>query len=946
MTKRSHHHRRFTYVYKPGKLLLMLLLLLTSWGLMTVKAQAQSTLAEQFAQPTLPAKTPTTADVAAVKQLYTTMMTRLKASRNLKPLKLKPQKAPQAQTAFTGLKFMMTEVQKNGVTYPHNIFWPQHMWIPLNQAIDPDFWKDFTVNDEVMIDDEIVALIEPYLQDIELVKTTYRQQTYGAFLYQAYLDNVEDPDKLDPDKVEAGITTMAGFQAWLLGRFARLELGQTTVAAVQAEYAAKYREYAVIMDEFTNMISGEDGLLSQMDTLIEILDSDFVHDHIIKPMLDNAYQAIGADYPLTALATLDPEATVAINTTQYHAPALDRMITQHQGQAWLTLAAFNLVPTYVMDNPADIAAPVTVNYEDQTGQSIAASRTITGNLDDAYDTTTDDYQLAIAGYTLDKTKLPVNAKGTLTAEQQTVTYVYTKDVIAAKPVTVHYQDETGTALAEPDVLTGNVGDPYATTAKPFKGYTLANVTGPVSGTLSETAQTVVYTYAKDPIAGAPVTVRHQDEAGQKLAADEILKGNIGDQLQTKAQSIDGYVFKSVDGEPIVTVTDQPQTVTYTYTPVAVATGSVTINYLDADGQAIAPATTLTGAVGESFESAPLTIAGYTLKPDTATISGTYTHAAQQFSYHYTKATAPATEGSVLVQYVDQDKQQLAPPTTLTGKLGTAFTTTAKVMPNYELVKTVGPTKGTYTETLQTVTYIYQPVTAPVATGQVKVHYVDTTGHTIAAAVTLTGEIGTTYQTTLKTIAGYTYQKVTGTPTGQYTSATQTVTYVYAKSAVTADQGKVTVTYTDLNGKTLQSATVLAGAVGTAYTTTAAKIKGYTFHDVVGTAKGTFTTTAQTVTYRYQAVKTPAPTDPDGGESSGSAGDTINPGASTKPTTSTGTADTSVTPMKPAAAQVLKAPASTGHLPKSNEQRSSWLIVLGLGLLAGLGLVVWRMRRQP
>ncbi|MFD1419850.1 MucBP domain-containing protein [Lactiplantibacillus songbeiensis] len=945
MSKKTHHNRQLMRMYKPGKLLMMVLLFLTSWGLMTVKAQAQPTLESRLAQPTLSAKAPTTADAAAIKQLYTELMTRLKTNRHLKPLKLKPQKTPQVRTAFAGLEFMVTEVQKNGIIYPHNFYWPQYTWLPLNQAIDHDFWESISINDEPLFDEELVDHFATYLQDVDLVKTTYGNKTYGEFIYQSYLDNVSDPDDLDPDVIATGIPTSSGFQAWILGRFARLELGQTTAADIQAEYAAKYREYVVILDEFVNMISGESGTLSQFDTMISILDSDIAHDYFIKPMLDNAYAIIGADYPLTELATLDPEATIAINTTQYHAPALDRMITQHQGQTWLTLAAFNLVQTYIMDNPADIAAPVTVSYEDQAGQSIADSRTITGNLDDAYDTTTDDYQLAIAGYTLDKTKLPVNAKGTLTADQQTVTYVYTKDVVAAKPVTVHYQDETGTALAEPDVLTGNVGDPYATTAKSFKGYTLANVTGPVSGTLSETAQTVVYTYAKDPIAGAPVTVRHQDEAGQKLAADETLKGNIGDQLQTKAQSIDGYVFKSVDGEPIVTITDQPQTVIYTYTPIAVATGSVTINYLDADGQAIAPATTLTGAVGDSFESAPLTITGYTLKPDTTTISGRYTQAVQQFSYHYTKTTAPVTDGAVLVRYVDQDNHQLADATTLTGRLGEAFTTTAKTIPNYELVKTEGPIKGTYTETLQTVTYRYKPVTAPVTTGQVNVHYVDTGGNTIAESATLTGNVGTTYQTTLKEIAGYTYQKVTGAPSGQYTSATQTVTYVYTKSMVAVDQGKVTVNYTDLNGKPLQAVTILAGEVGTAYTTTAAKITGYTFHDVVGTAEGTFTTTAQTVTYRYQAVKTTAPIDPDDGGSSDSDGDTINPGPSTKPTTSTGTVATSTTPMKSTATQILKVPASSGRLPKSNEQRSSWLTVIGLGLLAGIGLVVWRMRRH-
>ncbi|PHA05533.1 cell surface protein, partial [Bacillus sp. AFS051223] len=72
------------------------------------------------------------------------------------------------------------------------------------------------------------------------------------------------------------------------------------------------------------------------------------------------------------------------------------------------------------------AADVTVNYVDEDGKAIpsVSPQTISGNVGDSYDTTTDVYKLAIDGYTLDEGKLPTNSKGTLTGQAQTVTYVY------------------------------------------------------------------------------------------------------------------------------------------------------------------------------------------------------------------------------------------------------------------------------------------------------------------------------------------------------------------------------------------------------------------------------------------------------------------------------------------------------------------------------------------
>ncbi|WP_225419744.1 BspA family leucine-rich repeat surface protein [Levilactobacillus cerevisiae] len=63
-------------------------------------------------------------------------------------------------------------------------------------------------------------------------------------------------------------------------------------------------------------------------------------------------------------------------------------------------------------------------------------------------------------------------------------------------------------------------------------------------------------------------------------------------------------------------------------------------------------------------------------------------------------------------------------------------------------------------------------------GNVTVKYVDTQGNPIAADDVLSGDVGSAYTTTAKTIAGYTLNTTPANATGNFTSGATTVTYVY------------------------------------------------------------------------------------------------------------------------------------------------------------------------
>ncbi|WP_276414676.1 MucBP domain-containing protein, partial [Lactococcus garvieae] len=159
----------------------------------------------------------------------------------------------------------------------------------------------------------------------------------------------------------------------------------------------------------------------------------------------------------------------------------------------------NTPDTYVWQPIKRPAQDVTVEYVDENGRKLpsVSSQTISGNIGDPYDATTNAYKLKIPGYTLDESKLPANGKGTLSDQAQTVTYVYTKAPVAGGDVTVHYQDESGKSISDDVILKGNVGESYSSSKKDIKNYTFKEIKGAASGKFTDKAQTVTYVYKEN-----------------------------------------------------------------------------------------------------------------------------------------------------------------------------------------------------------------------------------------------------------------------------------------------------------------------------------------------------------------------------------------------------------------------------------------------------------------
>ncbi|EEP7700087.1 class 1 internalin InlJ [Listeria monocytogenes serotype 1/2b] len=277
--------------------------------------------------------------------------------------------------------------------------------------------------------------------------------------------------------------------------------------------------------------------------------------------------------------------------------------------------------------------------------------------------------------------------------------------IKGEDVTVHYLDDKGEKLADDEVLSGNLDDPYTSSAKDIPDYTLTTTPDNATGTFTTTSQSVTYVYTKNIVAAEPVTVNYVDDTGKTLSPSETLNGNVGDTYNATAKQIDGYTLSAEPTNATGQFTSSAQTVNYIYTKnPAPEKGVVEIHYVDEDNKQLNSTTEISGTIGDNYTTEPKTIEGYTLTTTPGNATGTFTTGSQTVTYVYTKNIEAAEP--VTVNYVDANGKTLAPSETLNGNVGDTYKATAKQIDGYTLSAEPTNATGQFTSSAQTVNYIY------------------------------------------------------------------------------------------------------------------------------------------------------------------------------------------------------------------------------------------------
>ncbi|MBC2260538.1 MucBP domain-containing protein [Listeria sp. FSL L7-0091] len=348
---------------------------------------------------------------------------------------------------------------------------------------------------------------------------------------------------------------------------------------------------------------------------------------------------------------------------------------------------------YIHTSENDITPPtppveqgtVTVNYQNEQGDSIASSETLKGNVGEKYQTVQKD----IAGY--DFKEVQGNTTGEFTNKAQVVTYIYDKKPVPAANVTIEYVDQDGTQIHEPKVMSGNVGDPYDATGEAnqlqIEGYTLdtSKLPANATGVFTSEAQQVIYVYTKNPVPAANVTIEYVDQDGTQIHEPKVMSGNVGDPYDATGEAnqlqIEGYTLDTskLPANATGVFTSEAQQVIYVYTKNPVPAANVTIEYVDQDGTQIHEPKVMSGNVGDSYdatgEANQLQIEGYTLDTSKlpANATGVFTSEAQQVIYVYTKN--PLADVTITVKFVDMNGNPFTVPDFTTMKNG-------EFVPNY------------------------------------------------------------------------------------------------------------------------------------------------------------------------------------------------------------------------------------------------------------------------
>lgn len=232
--------------------------------------------------------------------------------------------------------------------------------------------------------------------------------------------------------------------------------------------------------------------------------------------------------------------------------------------------------------------------------------------------------------------------------------------------------------------------------------------------------------------------------------------------------------------------------------------------------------------------------------------GKFTDSAQIVTYVYRAIQAePILAKEVTVNYQDELGAKISETEVLTGEIGETYTTVAKTIEGYTLIESPTNADGIFSETPQTVTYVYQLQNTPIA-ANVTVKHLDENKNELVASEVLSGTAGGAYTTKPKQIDGYSLVKVPNNASGNFTTEAQTVIYLYKKNTIPTSN--IIVKYEDETGKELATSIVLNGNIHDSYTTVPKEIKGYTLVKKPANATGKFIAADQTIKYLYRANK--------------------------------------------------------------------------------------------
>lgn len=272
-------------------------------------------------------------------------------------------------------------------------------------------------------------------------------------------------------------------------------------------------------------------------------------------------------------------------------------------------------------------------FRDEDGKSIKDDVILSGKLQTTFKI--DVPQIAEYEFLKSDSEL----EGTFSMGTQAITLTYKNKNITKGSVSVNFVDEEGNKLKDEKIYSGRLGSDYKINSSDISGYELINTLGTTEGKYSETSQKLQFIYRKIKPLDASITAVYVDEDGNKLKDDIIYSGKSGNTYKIEPEKIAGYELKETKGNKEGIFNETLQTVTFIYKKSEVATGIVTIIYVDENGNKLRTNDIYSGKVGEGYKLEARKITGYQLKEVKGSLEGKYSDVGQMMTLVYKKETA-------------------------------------------------------------------------------------------------------------------------------------------------------------------------------------------------------------------------------------------------------------------------------------------------------------------
>ena len=340
-------------------------------------------------------------------------------------------------------------------------------------------------------------------------------------------------------------------------------------------------------------------------------------------------------------------------------------------------------------------------------------------------------------------------------------------------INVRYLEKgTNKKLADNDTFDGKVTEPFTVSAKNITKYVVVGETS-YSGVYTEKTQEFTFYYEKAESAGAIAHHYIIDNKGNKttnkLFEDEIINGKLDEQFSFSPKTnLGNYEYVECVGTATGTLTEEVQEVIFYY---QLKETSVIIRYvteINGDYVDLIKSESYTDRIGNVFEATAKNIPNYNLISEKVQVIELLPEKNIIIFVYELK------DSKVIVRHYEEGTtNKIADDVELIGKIDSDYTTDSVNKEGYIL--TVVPTNksGKFTDEVIEVIYYYKKQMSNVI-----IRYVDEDNKELLESKTITGQVGTDYETTSETIEGYELIKTIGNEIGKYAEEDITVTYVY------------------------------------------------------------------------------------------------------------------------------------------------------------------------